>query len=68
MILKVRIKNMLIYFNEFAGNEIISQRDFQDYQSKDIDLYQVYSKKSDGEKERINGDIVFEIELIKQAK
>lgn len=56
------------YFDEFAGNEIVSQRDFQDYQSKYIDLYQVYSKKSDGEKERVNGDIVFDIELIKQTE
>ena len=33
-----------------------------------IDLYQDYAKKSDIEKERINDDIVFEIELIKQDR
>ena len=40
----------------------------QDYQSVYIDLYQDYAKKSDIEKERINDDIVFEIELIKQVE
>ncbi len=64
----LRIKNILVSFDEFADNEIISQRDFQDYQSKYIDLYQEYSKKNDGEKENINDDIVFEIELIKQVE
>ncbi len=38
------------------------------YQSVYIDLYQDYAKKSDIEKERINDDIVFEIELIKQVE
>lgn len=64
----LRVKNILISFDEFAGNEIISERDFQDYQSKYIDLFQNYSQKGDVEKERINDDIVFEIELIKQVE
>lgn len=64
----LRIKNILISFDEFAGNEIISELDFQDYQSKYIDLYQDYAKKEDSEKERINDDIIFEIELIKQVE
>lgn len=29
----LRIKNILTSFDEFAGNEILSERDFQDYQS-----------------------------------
>lgn len=64
----LRVKNILVSFDEFAGNEIVSERDFQDYQSKYIDLYQNYSKKDDAEKERINDDLVFEIELIKQVE
>lgn len=59
----LRLKNILVSFDEFEENEIISERDFQDYQSKYIDLYQSYSKKDDAEKERINDDIIFEIEL-----
>ncbi|MDO5399502.1 MAG: type I restriction endonuclease subunit R [Eubacteriales bacterium] len=64
----LRLKNILLCFDEFAGNEDIPVRDFQDYQSRYIDLYQNYVKKGDAEKERINDDIVFEIELIKQVE
>jgi len=42
--------------------------DFQDYQSAYIDLYQIVRPKGDGEKENINDDIVFELELIKQIE
>lgn len=64
----LRLRNILISFDEFKNNELISQRDLQDYQSIYIDLYQDYSKKDDSEKEKINDDIVFEIELIKQVE
>lgn len=59
------MRNILVSFDDFKNNEMLSQRDFYDYQSVYIDLYQDYSKKSDNEKENINDDIVFEIELIK---
>ena len=64
----LRLRNILMCFDEFASNESISVRDFQDYQSRYIDLYQDYERKDDTEKERINDDIVFEIELIKQVE
>ncbi len=64
----LRLRNILVCFDEFASNESISVRDFQDYQSRYIDLYQDYERKDDAEKERINDDIVFEIELIKQVE
>jgi len=64
----LRVKNILICFDEFVNNKILSQRDFQDYQSVYIDLYQDFSKGKDAEKENINDDIVFEIELIKQVE
>jgi len=64
----LRVRNILVSFDEFSNNELISERDLQDYQSVYIDLYQDYSKKNDGEKENINSDIVFEIELIKQVE
>lgn len=64
----LRVRNILVSFDEFSNNELISERDIQDYQSVYIDLYQDYSKKNDGEKENINSDIVFEIELIKQVE
>lgn len=52
----------------FERDSSVPVRDLQDYQSVYIDLYQDYAKKSDIEKERINDDIVFEIELIKQVE
>ncbi|MCD9020578.1 type I restriction endonuclease subunit R [Cohnella silvisoli] len=64
----LRLKNILTAFDDFSGNEILSERDFQDYQSMYIDFYQTFRKKADAEKENINDDIVFEIELIKQIE
>ncbi|MDG2764723.1 type I restriction endonuclease subunit R, partial [Vibrio parahaemolyticus] len=64
----LRLKNILTSFDDFEGNEILSERDFQDYQSNYIDLYHKYRKRNDGDKEIINDDIVFEIELVKQIE
>ena len=64
----LRLRNILTSFDDFEGNEILSERDFQDYQSIYIDLYQKYRKGTDGDKETINDDIVFEIELVKQIE
>ena len=64
----LRLRNILTAFDNFAGNEILSNRDLQDYQSLYIDLYQEFRPKDDGDKENINDDIVFEIELIKQIE
>lgn len=64
----LRLRNILTSFDDFEGNEILSERDFQDYQSIYIDLYQKYRKSADGDKETINDDIVFEIELVKQIE
>ena len=64
----LRLKNILLCFDDFIGNDIIDVRNFQDYQSQYIDIYQDYAKKEDSEKERINDDIVFEVELIKQVE
>lgn len=64
----LRLKNILTAFDDFAGNEILSERDFQDYQSLYLNLYADFRSASDAEKEHINDDIVFEIELIKQVE
>jgi type I restriction enzyme R subunit len=64
----LRLRNILTSFDEFEGKEILSNRDFQDYQSVYIDLYHEYRKGPDGDKEIINDDIVFEIELVKQIE
>jgi type I restriction enzyme R subunit len=64
----LKLKNILSAFDDFAGNEILPDKDFQDYQSMYIDLYQDFNKDKSADKENINDDIVFEIELIKQIE
>ncbi|OZA27887.1 MAG: DEAD/DEAH box helicase [Hydrogenophilales bacterium 17-64-11] len=64
----LRLKNILTAFDDFAGNEILSERDFQDYQSLYLNLYAEFRSTSDAAKESINDDVVFEIELIKQVE
>ena len=64
----LRVRNILTTFDEFAGNEILTDRDIQDYHSLYIDLYNQFRKSEDSEKENINDDIVFEMELIKQIE
>lgn len=64
----LRLRNILSSFDKFSGNEILSERDFQDYTGMYVDLYQKYKQKDDGEKESIKDDIVFEMELVKQVE
>ncbi|MBN1552638.1 type I restriction endonuclease subunit R, partial [bacterium] len=64
----LRLKNILTSFDVFSGNEILSEREHQDYQSVYIDLYQEFTKDKRADKEKINDDIIFEIELIRQVE
>lgn len=64
----LRVKNILVTFDEFAGNEILTDRDVQDYHSMYIDIYNEFKKSIEEEKENINEDVVFEMELIKQVE
>lgn len=65
----LRMRNLLTSFDEFVGNEILSERDFQDYLGRYQDLRDEWkNRKPGGEKEDITDDIVFEIELIKQIE
>ncbi|MHB8641411.1 MAG: type I restriction endonuclease subunit R [Gaiellaceae bacterium] len=64
----LRLRNILTSFDEFAGNEILSERDYQDYQSLYLDYYGDLRRAVDSEKESIIDDVVFEIELVKQVE
>ncbi|MCL1919670.1 MAG: type I restriction endonuclease subunit R [Kiritimatiellaeota bacterium] len=64
----LRLRNILTAFDEFAGNEILSARDMQDYQSVYLNLHQEFTLDKNTGKENINDDIVFEIELVKQIE
>lgn len=65
----LKLKNILSSFDKFEGNEILSERDFQDYIGTYTDLYEEFkSKKEKEESESIKDDIVFEMELVKQVE
>ena len=65
----LRMRNLLLSFDEFAGKEILSERDLQDYLGRYQDLRDEWKRRrEDKQKEDITEDIVFEIELIKQIE
>jgi type I restriction enzyme R subunit len=64
----LRLRNILTSFDEFAGQELLTERDYQDYQSIYLNLYAEFRGAKEAEKESINDDVVFEIELIKQVE
>ena len=65
----LRMRNLLVSFDEFAGKEIISDRDFQDYLGRYQDLRDEWNeRRKKGNLTDIDDDIVFEIELIKQIE
>ena len=65
----LRMRNLLVSFDEFAGKEMISERDLQDYLGRYQDLRDEWKRKREnGESTDIIDDIVFEVELIKQIE
>lgn len=64
----LRLRNILVAFDDFAGMEILTPREYQDYLSIYLDLYADFRGASEAEKEAINDDVVFEIELVKQVE
>ena len=63
----LRLRNILSAFDRFAGNEILVPIDFQDYTGMYHDLHEKY-KSTNGEKDSILNDVVFEMELVKQVE
>ncbi|WP_421779174.1 type I restriction endonuclease subunit R [Gardnerella sp. DNF01144] len=65
----LRMRNLLSAFDEFAGKEMITERDLQDYLGRYQDLRDEWNeKRKRGESTDIIDDIVFEVELIKQIE
>ena len=64
----LRMRNLLLSFDNFKGKELISERDLQDYLGRYQDLRDEWVNRTKGEKEDITDDIVFEIELIRQIE
>ena len=63
----LKVRNILSSFDEFIGKGILSDRDVQDYHSMYISLYEEWRNKNQKDKDNINDDVVFEMELIKQV-
>jgi type I restriction enzyme R subunit len=64
----LRLQNILTSFDDFVGNDILTERQGQDYRSVYLDLYAEFRRGSEADRELINDDLVFEIELIKQVE
>lgn len=60
--------NILSTFDQFEGQEILTDRQLQDYQGNYLDLQDKWRKRKAGDKENINDDLVFETELIRQVE
>ncbi len=63
----LRMRNLLSSFDEFIGNELLSERQMQDFLSRYLDLKDKY-KPDPHNKTNVNDDIVFEMELVKQIE
>ena len=63
----LRLRNVLNVFDAFDEDaKIISEMDYQDYKGWYYNYYEEYRKPNNKDKETINDDIVFEIELVRQ--
>lgn len=63
----LRVRNILTAFDDFKGNEILTARQLQDYQSVYLDLYQSH-RPAHKNKEDIISDVIFEMELVRQVE
>ncbi|MFJ3473988.1 type I restriction endonuclease subunit R [Microbacterium maritypicum] len=64
----LRLQNILTSFDDFVGQDPLTERQAQDYRSWYLDFYAEFRRGRDSDKELINDDVVFEIELIKQVE
>ena len=64
----LKVRNVLSSFDEFNGMGILSDRDIQDYHSMYISLYEQWRVINHKDKDNINDDVKFEMELIKQVE
>lgn len=60
--------NVLQAFDQFEGKALLTDGEMQDYQSHYLDLRDKWRKKTHGDKEVVNDDLIFETELIRQVE
>lgn len=64
----LKIANILSSFDKFKDDELINERDIQDYHSIYIELYNEFRNKAKQEKTDVTDDVVFEMKLIKSIE
>ncbi len=64
----LRLQNILTSFDEFADDNLLTEREVQDYKSRYMDLYDQWKPREKGDREDIRQDVIFEIELVKQVE
>ena len=64
----LRSINVLQAFDQFAGAELLTDGQMQDYQSHYLDLRDKWRKRIHADKEVVNDDLIFETELIRQVE
>ena len=64
----LKVTNILSSFDQFKEDELLTERDKQDYHSIYIDLYNEFRNKAKHDKKDVTDDIVFEMELIKSIE
>ncbi len=64
----LKSRNILSSFDQFEEEDLLSDRQLQDYQSDYLDLREKWRRRRPGERENINDDLVFETELIRQVE
>ncbi len=62
----LKMRNLLMSFDDFKDKELLSERDFQDYLGQYQDLRDEWTRNESGNSTDISNDVVFEIELIRQ--
>lgn len=64
----LKVRNILLSFDDFKGNEILSEYDYQDYQGMYLGIYEEIKGRNQGDAESIQEEIEFEIELVKSVE
>ena len=64
----LKVTNILSSFDEFKNQELINERDKQDYHSVYIELYNEFRNRAKRDKTDVSEDVVFEMELIKSIE
>ena len=64
----LKVRNILLSFDDFKGNEILSAFDYQGYQGLYLKIHEKLKNQAKGDPESIIEEIEFEIELIKSVE